>query len=104
MTRLDDPLEHWFSEQVTASISAKPDKLRVVMACVEMANAVKGLRTTGHLGMVTVAMTGAGRGSARYVADYWVGVPSAGVPRIQEVHMMLGHTWTELVEAALFGA
>ena len=37
------------------------------------------------------------------VADWWVAVPSTDVPRIQEAHVMIGHIWSELVEAAIFG-
>ena len=48
-------------------------------------------------------MTGSRGGRAKEVADYWVGVPSDDTPRIQEAHIAIGHIWSELVEAALFG-
>ncbi len=66
-------------------------------------NVVAGLRAGREEGLTTVAMTGSGGGAARELADYWVGVPSDDVPRIQEAHIMIGHIWSELVEAALFG-
>ncbi len=67
------------------------------------ANVVAGLRTAKTIGMVTVAFTGAGGGAAKGAADYWVGVPSDDTPRVQEAQIMIGHIWSELVEAALFG-
>ena len=67
-------------------------------------NVAAGLSAARELQMVTVALTGAGGGRAREIAEHWVGVPSDDVPRIQEAHIMLGHIWSELVEAALFGS
>lgn len=63
---------------------------------------VEGLRTARRLGMITVAMTGAGGGKAKAEADHWVHVPSDDVTRIQEAHILIGHIWSELVETALF--
>jgi D-sedoheptulose 7-phosphate isomerase len=67
------------------------------------ANVLAGLKMAKSLGMTTVSMTGAGGGQARELVDHWVGVPSTDVPRIQEAHIMIGHIWSEVVEAALFG-
>jgi D-sedoheptulose 7-phosphate isomerase len=67
------------------------------------ANVVAGLRAARGRGMVTVALTGARGGQARAQADHWVGVPSDDTPRVQESHIMIGHIWSALVEAALFG-
>ena len=67
------------------------------------ANVVEALHVARGLGMVTVAMTGAGGGKARSKADHWVAVPATDTARIQESHIMIGHIWSELVEAALFG-
>jgi D-sedoheptulose 7-phosphate isomerase len=67
------------------------------------ANVLNGLEAAKELGLTTVAMTGAKGGKAREAVDYWVGVPSDDTPRIQEAHITIGHIWSELVEAALFG-
>ena len=63
---------------------------------------VEGLRMARQLGFETVALTGRGGGTAREVAGHWVGVPSTDTARIQESHILIGHVWSELVEAALF--
>ena len=67
------------------------------------ANVVRALEAGRDSGMVTVALTGQRGGLARDVADHWVGVPSDDTPRIQESHILIGHVWSAMVEAALFG-
>jgi D-sedoheptulose 7-phosphate isomerase len=67
-------------------------------------NVIEGLRAARRVGIVSVAMTGANGGRAKDEADHWVRVPSDDVARIQESHIMIGHIWSELVEAALFGS
>ena len=67
------------------------------------ANVVRALEAARDIGMVSVALTGARGGRAREVAEHWVGVPSDDTPRIQESHIAIGHIWSALVEAALFG-
>jgi D-sedoheptulose 7-phosphate isomerase len=67
------------------------------------ANVIHALLRANRMGMTTVAMTGAGGGRVRDLVNYWVAVPSNDVARIQECHIMIGHIWSELVEAALFG-
>lgn len=66
-------------------------------------NVVTALEAAREHGIVAVALTGADGGHARHVADHWVGVPNNDTPRIQEAHVLIGHIWSELVEAALFG-
>ena len=40
--------------------------------------------------------------SILYILHYLINIPSKDTPRIQECHMILGHTICELVEIALF--
>ncbi len=64
-------------------------------------NVVAGLQVARDRGLVTVAMTGQQGGRAGTVARYCVRVPSTETPRIQESHILLGHAWAEIVEAAI---
>ena len=52
--------------------------------------------------MVTVSMTGLTGGKMRGLSDLLLNVPSTDTPRIQEVHILLGHIICELVERELF--
>jgi D-sedoheptulose 7-phosphate isomerase len=63
-------------------------------------NVLEGLRAAKRKGLVTVAMTGRSGGAAADVADVCVKVPSSDTPRIQESHILLGHVWAEIIEAA----
>ena len=67
------------------------------------ANVVAALEAANDIGMTSVALTGSKGGRAREVSGCWVGVPSDDTPRIQEAHVMIGHIWSELVEADLYG-
>lgn len=64
-------------------------------------NVVAGLEAARARGLVTVAFTGAAGGKAAGLADLVLRAPSEDTPRVQEVHMLVGHTVCELVEAAL---
>src|SRR4051812_46949670 len=55
-------------------------------------NVVKALQAAKKTGMTTVAFTGEGGGAMKEFADFLVAIPSKDTPRIQECHMMLGHT------------
>ncbi len=65
-------------------------------------NVVNALRKAKDIGMKTVAFTGAGGGEARQYADDLIEIESTNTPRIQECHMLLGHTLCELIEKTLF--
>lgn len=54
-------------------------------------------------GLITVALTGDSGGLLTAVSDHILKVPSATVPRIQEIHLLIGHIICEKVEQILFG-
>jgi D-sedoheptulose 7-phosphate isomerase len=65
-------------------------------------NIIEGVRAARAQGAVTVALTGAGGGRLKSLADHCLAVPSAETPRIQEAHILIGHILCELVEQELF--
>jgi D-sedoheptulose 7-phosphate isomerase len=65
-------------------------------------NVVKALETAKNKGMITVGFTGQSGGKMKELCRYLINIPSTDTPRIQECHMLLGHTICELVEAGLF--
>jgi D-sedoheptulose 7-phosphate isomerase len=65
-------------------------------------NIIEALKIAQAQGMVTVSMTGATGGKMREHSDILLNVPSKDTPRIQEVHILLGHIICELVELELF--
>lgn len=65
-------------------------------------NVVKALQKANELGMITVAFTGETGGKMKEHCRYLVNIPSKDTPRIQECHMLLGHSICEMVEMKLF--
>jgi D-sedoheptulose 7-phosphate isomerase len=66
------------------------------------ANIMKAFDAANTVGMITVGFTGESGGSLKEKCAFLLNVPSIDTPRIQEVHIMLGHIICELVEEKLF--
>ncbi len=65
-------------------------------------NILKAFEVAREMGIKTIALTGNDGGSLAKVADFSLIVPSSSTPRIQEVHILIGHILCELVEHYLF--
>lgn len=65
-------------------------------------NVIKAFEVAKKLDMITIALTGKDGGDAGKIADYALNVPSNSVPRIQEVHITVGHTICQMVDYKLF--
>ncbi|NUO03000.1 MAG: D-sedoheptulose 7-phosphate isomerase [Saprospiraceae bacterium] len=65
-------------------------------------NILKAIEAAKECGMIVVGLTGASGGQMRERCDYLLNMPSSDTPRIQECHMLVGHTICELIEGALF--
>lgn len=66
------------------------------------ANVVKAFEAAREKGVITIGFTGQTGGKMKEVSDYLINIPSTDTPRIQECHMVLGHTLCEMVELAVF--
>ena len=65
-------------------------------------NVLMAMKKAREIGMKTVAFTGEGGGKMRDYADFLIAVPSGDTPRIQEVHILIGHVICQIVEKELF--
>ncbi|RYD54797.1 MAG: SIS domain-containing protein [Sphingobacteriales bacterium] len=65
-------------------------------------NIVKAMEQARQLGMINVGFTGETGGAMKDICDHLINVPSKDTPRIQEVHIMVGHIVCQLVEEQLF--
>ncbi len=81
---------------------AKGDVLVGISTSGKSENIVRALNTANELGMVTVGFTGNNGGKMKEICKYLLNVPSKDTPRIQEVHILIGHIICELVEASIF--
>ncbi|MBU5536943.1 MAG: SIS domain-containing protein [Candidatus Aenigmatarchaeota archaeon] len=66
-------------------------------------NVIKALQIGRNKGALTVGFTGESGGLVKDFVDILINVPSNNTPRIQEVHIIIGHIISELVEKELFG-
>ncbi len=65
-------------------------------------NVVRAFKTARELGLKTLALCGRDGGALAGLADIALVVPSLSTPRIQEVHLAIGHVLCELVDRLLF--
>ncbi len=65
-------------------------------------NVVLALETARALGLKTLALSGGDGGPVAAQAEVAIVVPSRNTPRIQEVHITVGHVLCDLVDYLLF--
>ncbi|MEW6658647.1 MAG: D-sedoheptulose 7-phosphate isomerase [Thermodesulfobacteriota bacterium] len=65
-------------------------------------NVVRGLQTARELGLQTLALCGREGGEVARAADLALIVRSRNTPRVQEVHITIGHILCDLVDFQLY--
>lgn len=65
-------------------------------------NMIRAFEVAKDMKMKTIALTGNDGGKMAKIADISLIVPSNSTPRIQEVHILVGHILCEMVEHSLF--
>ena len=66
------------------------------------ANVVRALEVARRLGLKTLALSGGDGGPVAAAAELAIVVPPKSTPRIQEVHITIGHVLCDLVDFLLF--
>ena len=74
------------------------DVLVVLSTSGESENIMRALRKAREIGVTTIALLGKGGGQAKDLADYSIVIYSNETARIQEIHLLLGHTFCEFAE------
>ncbi len=67
------------------------------------ANIVDALKVCKEQKITTIGLTGSSGGKMKDLCDILITVPSDDTPRIQEVHILIGHIICSIVEEELFG-
>ncbi len=65
-------------------------------------NVVAGLDAARELGLKTLALSGGDGGPVAAASEMALTVPSQNTPRVQEVHITIGHVLCDLVDYRLF--
>jgi D-sedoheptulose 7-phosphate isomerase len=88
--------------RLTKGMGRKGDILIGLSTSGNSENVVNALKTANEIGMITVGFTGEGGGKMKEYCKYLIAIPSKDTPRIQECHMLFGHSICEVVETSLF--
>jgi len=99
----DFGFEHVFARQVQA-LAKKGDVAVGISTSGKSPNVVRGIQAAKDLGARTVALTGAGGGKLKGLADLCLCVPSEYTPAVQEAHIAIWHAVCDVVERELFGS
>ena len=93
--------EETYARMVEAS-GRKGDVLVGISTSGNSPNVVKAMLNAKEIGMLTVGFTGAKGGKMKEICDIMIQVPSDDTPRIQEVHILVGHIICQLIEEEMF--
>lgn len=88
--------------RLTEAMGKRGDLLIGISTSGNSANVVNALIKAKEIGMDTAGFTGETGGKMKPFCDILINIPSLDTPRIQECHMLLGHTACELVEKLMF--
>ena len=97
----DYSFEEIFSRQI-AGIGRAGDVAFGITTSGNSPNVLHAVSVAREKGLVTVGLTGRGGGKLTNAVDHCIRIPSDQTPRIQEGHILTGHTLCELVEEAFF--
>lgn len=65
-------------------------------------NVVKAMLNAKQIGMLTVGFTGIKGGKMKEICEIMIQAPSNDTPRVQEVHILVGHIICQLIEEEMF--
>lgn len=90
--------EHVFAREL-AALGRAGDVLMAISTSGNSRNVLLAVETARELGLTVIGLTGASGGQLKSRCDICLAVPTAHTPRIQELHITIGHTICELLEA-----
>ena len=93
--------EDSFSKQVKA-LGREGDVAIGISTSGTAANVLKAVRTAREMGIKTVGLCGRDGGELAKIVDLAIVVEAQATPRIQEVHITVGHVLCEMVDRMLF--
>jgi D-sedoheptulose 7-phosphate isomerase len=97
--------DYSYNEIYARLVKAKGRKADVLVGISTSGNSeniIKALEAANEKGMITVGFTGESGGKMKDICKYLINIPSNDTPRVQEVHILVGHIICELVESGIF--
>jgi D-sedoheptulose 7-phosphate isomerase len=98
----DFSFDQIFEKQIKA-IGSKGDAAVGISTSGTSRNVIRGLHAARELGLITIGIGGPPESPMKKECRYYLGVHGGPTPRVQEVHLLIGHTIVELVDRVLFG-
>lgn len=93
----DFGFETIFSRQVVG-LGKKGDLLLAISTSGNSPNIINAIESARAIGCPTIALTGQSGGQMKGLVDLCLAVPSGETPRIQEMHILIGHILCDLVD------
>lgn len=93
--------DHVFSRMVEAA-GRRGDVLVAISTSGNSPGILAAAEKARQTGMTVIGMTGATGGKLATACDLLLNVPATDTPRIQEVHILIGHILCEIVEKTVF--
>jgi D-sedoheptulose 7-phosphate isomerase len=90
-----------FARQVEA-LGNKEDLLIGISTSGNSPNVINAVLEANNRGMETICLLGNDGGLLKSISKHSIVVPSETTARIQEVHILIGHIWCEIIEKKLF--
>jgi D-sedoheptulose 7-phosphate isomerase len=92
-----------FEKQIRA-LGRKGDAAIGISTSGRSRNVLRGLKEARETGLITVGIGGPVNSPMKDECDFYLSVDGGATPRIQEVHLLIGHTLVEIIDERLFGA
>lgn len=99
----NDVADDMIYAQQVLGYGRKGDLLVAISTSGNSANIVNAVKAAKALGVVTIALTGAGGGALKSLCDVAVTVPDTETYRIQEYHLPVYHALCAIAEQEFFG-
>jgi len=93
--------ERLFARQIDA-LGVKGDVFIAYSTSGSSPNIIAALKEAKEKGLITIGLTGNRKGTMCALCDILLEVPSADTPKIQEGHLVMGHTICGLIENTIF--
>ena len=90
-----------FSRQIS-SIALEGDIFFAISTSGNSQNIINSVEVAKKRKIITIGLTGLNKGKINNICDYIIEIPSKKTSRIQEGHILIGHTLCGLIEKKLF--
>ena len=65
-------------------------------------NVIKAIKKAKEIGIITIGLTGKKTGDMDSICDVIIKAPTNDTPRVQEIHILIGHIICEMIEEKMF--